>query len=165
MDTLLAAALVLCVSPTTSAVTFPPSCRWPSDGLPLPGSPLPLHTTPHVTHPLAILLLAADAPVIKWQGRPIGPWSSEERWGGEEEGIDLSVVLEDQLIPIVCASTDSPMCLIRYGLFLLAQDKSRSHHEDRMSDKSNRIEGGWRGAEGSSPGRSHLITKREEGHR
>lgn len=44
------------------------------------------------------------------------------------EGIDLSVVLEDQLIPIVCASTDSPMCLIRYGLFLLGQDKSRSEY-------------------------------------
>lgn len=47
---------------------------------------------------------------------------------GGKEGIDLSVVLGDQLIPIVCASTDSPMCLICYGLFLLRQDKSLSHH-------------------------------------
>lgn len=45
-----------------------------------------------------------------------------------KERIDLSVVLGDQLIPIVCASTDSPMCLIWYGLFLLSQDKSLSHH-------------------------------------
>lgn len=43
---------------------------------------------------------------------------------GGKEGIDLSVVLGDQLIPIVCASTDSWMCLIRYGLFLLGRDKS-----------------------------------------
>lgn len=78
VDTLWAAALGLCVPPTPSAVTFPPSCRWPSDGLPLPGSP---RTTLHVTHQLALLLLAADAPVIKWQGRPIGPWSSEEVGG------------------------------------------------------------------------------------
>lgn len=47
---------------------------------------------------------------------------------GRGGGIDLSVVLGDQLIPIVCASTDSPMCLIWYGLFLLVQDKRVSHH-------------------------------------
>lgn len=46
---------------------------------------------------------------------------------GGKEGIDLSVVLGDQLIPIVCASTDSPMCLIWYGLFLLRRDKSLCH--------------------------------------
>lgn len=56
-----------------------------------------------------------------------GPSNWPESSGGKE-GIDLSVVLEDQLIPIVCASTDSPMCLIWYGLFLLGQDKSLSHH-------------------------------------
>lgn len=57
-------------------------------------------------------------------GRPSN-WLESSRG---KEGIDLSVVLGDQLIPIVCASTDSPMCLIWYGLFLLSQDKGLSHH-------------------------------------
>lgn len=140
VDALWPAAPALCVSPTPSAVTFCPSCRWLSDGLPLPGSsPFP-PTGPHVTHPLALLPLAADAPLIKRRGQPIGRRSSEEEGG--KEGIDLSVVLEDQLIPIVCASTDSPMCLIRYGLFLPGQDKSWPHHSHRVSDKSNGIERG-----------------------
>lgn len=39
------------------------------------------------------------------------------------EDIDLSVVLGDQLIPIVCASTDRNQCLIAYGLFLYGEDK------------------------------------------
>lgn len=129
VDTLWAAAL--CVSATPSAVTFLPSCRWPSDGLPPSGSPPtppppPHHTTCHspASHPPIGCRCSSD--------QMAGPtnWPLELRGGGgrEKEGIDLSVVLEDQLIPIVCASTDSPMCLIRYGLFLLGQDKSRSHH-------------------------------------
>lgn len=42
---------------------------------------------------------------------------------GGAEDIDLSVVLGDQLIPIVCASTDRNQCLIAYGLFLHGEDK------------------------------------------
>lgn len=42
-------------------------------------------------------------------------------------GIDLSAVLGDQLIPIVCASTDRNQCLIAYGLFLHSEDKMDSH--------------------------------------
>lgn len=37
--------------------------------------------------------------------------------------IDLSVVLGDQLIPIVCANTDRNQRLIAYGLFLHDEDK------------------------------------------
>lgn len=71
----------------------------------------------------ALLLLVGDAMLIKWRSVLL----AGEHTGGKE-GIDLSVVLGDQLIPIVCASTDSPMCLFWYGLFLLGQDKSLSHH-------------------------------------
>lgn len=81
------------------------------------------HLCAAVSQPQTLLLLARDALLIKWHGRAIG-WRAQ----GGKEGIDLSVVLGDQLIPIVCASTDSPMCLIWYSLFLLGQDKSLSHH-------------------------------------
>lgn len=105
-----------------TAVTFSPAANgFLMDSLFLTPSWAHLCTT--VSQPPALLQLAGDALLIKWQGRPIGP-----RAQGGKEGIDLSVVLEDQLIPIVCASTDSPMCLIWYGLFLLRQDKSLSHH-------------------------------------
>lgn len=71
------------------------------------------------------------APLTIGQRRSVDPMVRPSNWpesSGGKEGIDLSVVLGDQLIPIVCASTDSPMCLIWYGLFLLGQDKSLSHH-------------------------------------
>lgn len=97
--------------------------QWLSDGLPLPnlfsGSPLRL---------LSVNL----QPSYYWPEMPCWSNGGAVQLAGElrrgKEGIDLSVVLGDQLIPIVCASTDSPMCLIWYGLFLLSQDKSLSHH-------------------------------------
>lgn len=85
--------------------------------------PLSGLTSVAVCQLLVLLWLAGDALLIEQGSTPIG-----QKAQGGQEGIDLSVVLEDQLIPIVCASTDSLMCLIWYSLFLLGQDKSLSHH-------------------------------------
>lgn len=101
---------------------FHSCCQWLSDGLPLPNlfSGSPLHCCQSTSNP----------DPIGWRcsvDQMAGPCNWPKSSGGKE-GIDLSVVLGDQLIPIVCASTDSPMCLICYGLFLLGQDKTLSHH-------------------------------------
>lgn len=87
-------------------------------------SPSPLFTLTSVPLSVNPQLSPYWLEMVRWSnGRPSN-WLESS---GRKEGIDLSVVLGDQLIPIVCASTDSPMCLICYGLFLLGQDKSLSH--------------------------------------
>lgn len=55
-------------------------------------------------------------------------------------GIDLSVVLGDQLIPIVCASTDRNQCLIAYGLFLHGEDKDPPSHSTAKFESSAEIQ-------------------------
>lgn len=56
------------------------------------------------------------------------------------EDIDLSVVLGDQLIPIVCASTDRNQCLIAYGLFLHGEDKDPPSLSNSNSTHANRFD-------------------------
>lgn len=55
--------------------------------------------------------------------------------GKGEEDIDLSVVLGDQLIPIVCASTDRNQRLVAYGLFLHGKDKEPHHDPPNLAWK------------------------------
>ncbi len=101
---------------------FHSCCQWLSDGLPLP------YLFFELTSAQLSLNLQASShwlEMLCWSNGGLSNWPKSSRG---KERIDLSVVLGDQLIPIVCASTDSLMCLIWYGLFLLGQDKSLSHH-------------------------------------
>lgn len=63
---------------------------------------------------------------------PVTPLPIGRKDGKGEEDIDLFVVLGDQLIPIVCASTDRNQCLLAYGLFLHGKDKEPHHHHNRI---------------------------------